>query len=571
MPYSSISSAPPSWRRLASQSGGASKIPLTLAQINYIARVYDGLTSRGRSKTQAAAMAVGNFRSVHNVVNGHWIKKHDDIEYGETKKCDVPFDSPFSITKHYVEGEADEEKWYVEGIAVIDKMDYQDDVVSPEAMRTAIDDLSKNSTVLHNHDSNQEAGVVEAYSFLGDSIFIKVLVSKTRPDLWTKIQEGTLRKFSIRGRVLAFDIRYVPALNKAIRYIKAMTINEVSLVSVSAQAEAEAFRWYISKQDQPLPYHIEKAFRSLRGGDSDMAKKARIKKQAPSFSIAKNDKGQQVITLALPEEIQKSGEVSDLDLDDIEKAVVAAQGKLDEIIAAATEALKSEDETVKTWAGKVLEAAKALKDSKIVPEEKGGKDTHKGDEGKGGDEETPGTKQTIEIVLPESINTQKKEGDDNGKGGEGDGKDALKVTAEDLAKADFQKCIMTKMSGEDGLDMQKAADACKAEMVKATEAAAGDNGMVKMLLERLMQKDNVNTTLQTAVSLIAETVGKQTDAINVLTEKVQSIPIRKGLTLTKEQIESDKDKLKKELDGKEPMEQLRFLLDRTINADTKTT
>lgn len=477
-----------------------------------------------------------------------------DLEHGDptgTYDCDVPFDAPFSITKYWAEPptkDATDEKWYVEGRAVIDKMDYQNDVVSPIAMKKALSDLKENSTVLYNHHLDIEIGKVAAYKFLGDSIYIKVLISKTRTDYWKKIQEGVLRKFSMRGRALAFDIRYVPQINTLIRYIKAMTINEISIVSVAAQAGVD-FKWYIEKQDRPLSYHIEKAFElSPEGGEAPM-KKAR-KKDASPFKIEKSEDGTQTITIQVPAELEKAAEPGDADLGDIEKAIQAANANIDVIIQAATQVPDGASDVVKTLIGKMAEAAQALKDGGVGAQKDNTAEKDPQEEAK-----PPGN--TLQIVLPASAGVQK--ADEVAKPVEKDPKEAAKLSAEVLADPNFQKALLGHT--EKGLSMNEAVVKASEDLKKADEAAANDQtGIVKSLMDVLVKKDQGMESVNTAVAKLAEIVSGQSATIDTLKKSIDTIPIRKGLQLTEEEIETEKDKISKTLEGQEPRDQLMTIL-----------
>ncbi|HOY52936.1 MAG TPA: hypothetical protein PLX49_14235, partial [Prolixibacteraceae bacterium] len=66
MPYSSLSDAPASWKKLQS-------IALTLAQVNWIAKIYDALVAKGLEKGAAAGTAVSKFKKAHKVVDGAWV------------------------------------------------------------------------------------------------------------------------------------------------------------------------------------------------------------------------------------------------------------------------------------------------------------------------------------------------------------------------------------------------------------------------------------------------------------------------------------------------------------------
>jgi phage head maturation protease len=155
----------------------------------------------------------------------------------------VPFDCYLDVVKAYEE----KGKWIVEGLAATTDFDLQEDVVSQEAIESSAKDLLENSTVLHNHNPNESMGKVLESRARKGALLLKILVSKTVPEIWQKIKEGVLNKFSIRGKILEATKKWIPALQKFARIILKMRLVEVSLVAVPANPKAKALRWYIEK------------------------------------------------------------------------------------------------------------------------------------------------------------------------------------------------------------------------------------------------------------------------------------------------------------------------------------
>ena len=153
------------------------------------------------------------------------------------------FDYVVDIAKAY----EDEGNWIVEGFAATSDFDLQEDIISQEAIEGSAKDLIENSTVLHNHNTNEEIGRVMESGAREGGLFLKILVSKTVPDIWQKIKEGVLNKFSVRGMILEAKKQWMPALQKYARLILKMRLVEVSLVAVPANPKARAIRWYIEK------------------------------------------------------------------------------------------------------------------------------------------------------------------------------------------------------------------------------------------------------------------------------------------------------------------------------------
>jgi len=170
----------------------------------------------------------------------------------------IPFDAEFRIVKtSVVSGD-----WIVEGYAATSDLDLQADVITPEALKASAEDLIQNSTVLWNHDTNRPIGKVLFAEGRPGGLFVKVRVSKTEPEIWQKIQEGVLNKFSISGDVIEADRSYMPDLKRYGRVIRRMRLGETSLVSVPANPNAETLGWYVAK-----------ALRAVDKEDPEMKKK----------------------------------------------------------------------------------------------------------------------------------------------------------------------------------------------------------------------------------------------------------------------------------------------------------
>jgi len=155
----------------------------------------------------------------------------------------VNFECPFEITKAYEE----KGRWIVEGYAATTDFDMQEDIITEEAISASAKDLLENSTVLHNHNPDEAIGkVLESQARLG-GLFLKILISKTAPEIWQQVQEGVLNKFSVRGKILEARKEWVERLKKFARLILKMRLVEVSLVAVPANPKARAMRWYVEK------------------------------------------------------------------------------------------------------------------------------------------------------------------------------------------------------------------------------------------------------------------------------------------------------------------------------------
>lgn len=117
--------------------------------------------------------------------------------------------------------------------------------ITRTALEKAKNDLLQYSTVLFNHDTSRPIGkTIE--TFVDDiGLFVKIVLSKTEDEIWKKIKEGIINKFSIRGRVASAESSVVDP--SQLRQVNDIELFEVSLVSVPANKEAQTICHYIAK------------------------------------------------------------------------------------------------------------------------------------------------------------------------------------------------------------------------------------------------------------------------------------------------------------------------------------
>lgn len=145
---------------------------------------------------------------------------------------------------------ADEEgKWIIEGIATTADLDVDGLYISEEALIGAQDDLRKYTTLLYNHDRDKEIGKIMEVKYLPEqrALWIKALISKTVPDIWKKVNEEVLNKFSVSGTALDFTEKFIKGLDKTVQYVNQMRLFETSLVTVPADASARTLAFYVEK------------------------------------------------------------------------------------------------------------------------------------------------------------------------------------------------------------------------------------------------------------------------------------------------------------------------------------
>ena len=207
----------------------------------------------------------------------------------------VPFECQIDIKKSYEDGN----KWFIEGYAGSTELDLVGDIITEDAFKGAETDLINNSTVLYNHDPEQPIGKVESTKATKEGLWIKALISKTAPEIWQKVKEGVLNKFSIRGRVENAVKRFINKIgdvvvDKVVNVINEIYLIEASLVALPANPAAKALRWYISKSLQDfeskggeIPEENDKNI-VLKGGI--MANMTELFKQIGDRLVADEDK-----------------------------------------------------------------------------------------------------------------------------------------------------------------------------------------------------------------------------------------------------------------------------------------
>jgi phage head maturation protease len=154
-----------------------------------------------------------------------------------------------STDLHIVRFADDKSRWIIEGIATTADLDVDGLYISEEALVGAENDLKKYTTLLYNHDRDKEIGKILEVKYQPEqrALWIKALISKTVPDIWQKINEEVLNKFSVSGTALDFKEKFVKGLDQAVKYVTQMRLFETSLVTVPADASARALAYYVEK------------------------------------------------------------------------------------------------------------------------------------------------------------------------------------------------------------------------------------------------------------------------------------------------------------------------------------
>ena len=152
-------------------------------------------------------------------------------------------------------------EWIVEGIISTSDIDSQNDRITDDALKNAVKDLKVRTTILLNHDLDRPIGkILEAeYKPEFNGIWIKGMISKAEPEIWNKIKEGILNKFSIRFAPLHSKTEYNKNLGQYVTVIDRIMIKEPSVVSVPANANARLLRAYeVQKMMEDFLMKVEK-------------------------------------------------------------------------------------------------------------------------------------------------------------------------------------------------------------------------------------------------------------------------------------------------------------------------
>jgi len=159
--------------------------------------------------------------------------------------------------------------YIIEGYIMTSDIDSGNTIITDEAIKHSKNDLLKYSTVLFNHNMDRPIGKILETDFDKNGLWVKIKLSKSEGKIWTKVQEGIISKFSIKGKVIKEAIeeinpkkkkegdkdedegslRYRMFMNpdKFVRKITRLELFEASLVSIPANVKARAINWYVEK------------------------------------------------------------------------------------------------------------------------------------------------------------------------------------------------------------------------------------------------------------------------------------------------------------------------------------
>jgi len=173
------------------------------------------------------------------------------------------------------------DEWVIRGYAATNDLDRQGDVISLSAMQSAAEDLKANSAVFYEHKHDQPPiGKVLNAGVDDNGLWVEVMVSKTKPDIWQLIQEGILSKFSIGGKVKTSKKEFDKQTGKEFNLITNMDLFEVSIVGMPANPQATfSTSKSIMQSIQKAYERKEKLQKIVGGGENQMAE---VKQENPT-------------------------------------------------------------------------------------------------------------------------------------------------------------------------------------------------------------------------------------------------------------------------------------------------
>ena len=164
------------------------------------------------------------------------------------------------------------DEWIIRGYAATNDLDRQGDVITFSAMKAAAEDLKSNTTVFYEHKHDQPPiGKVLDAGVDDNGLWVEVMVSKTRPDIWQLIQEGILSKFSIGGKVATSKKEIDKVTGKEFNLITGMDLFEVSIVGLPANPQATFSAEKSILQSIHKAYERKEKLQNIVGGEKPMA------------------------------------------------------------------------------------------------------------------------------------------------------------------------------------------------------------------------------------------------------------------------------------------------------------
>jgi hypothetical protein len=133
--------------------------------------------------------------------------------------------------------------WIVYGIASTPHVNRNGVVFTEEAIEYGADHLGGYRTVCFNHDPEQPVGYLMTWNERAGTLYVVIRISKTRPDIWALIKDGSLTGLSIS----AYPLEQEPLTSvwgTGSRVTK-LILSEVSIVALPANPLARITKWEV--------------------------------------------------------------------------------------------------------------------------------------------------------------------------------------------------------------------------------------------------------------------------------------------------------------------------------------
>lgn len=183
----------------------------------------------------------------------------------------------FAISKAYSEDE--DARWYCEGYPSTDDPDLIKDIMDEDCLHGLAKDYLNNSTVFIDHKTDNAIGKVVETKVEAGKLWAKILISKTAADVWQRIKEGVLNKFSIQFIPLEVKEEQDGKGNLFRRILRAIGL-EISVVGLPMNPAARMLDWYVAKgfeapaEDEAVEFSVNLPFfapANLPSGDRAFA------------------------------------------------------------------------------------------------------------------------------------------------------------------------------------------------------------------------------------------------------------------------------------------------------------
>jgi len=163
------------------------------------------------------------------------------LTYNMLKYPQIEFYFPIELSSK----KAEKERFVLEGFAIGNDFDLQNDIVSDSALRKATKRFKEKGKVCLNHTKRIIGKVIDCH-FTKGKLWVKLEI--TEPEIIEKIKSGELNCLSVKGQFNYNEFERITPLNKFLfRIVKDASFEEVSLVPQGANPEAKAIQWYVQK------------------------------------------------------------------------------------------------------------------------------------------------------------------------------------------------------------------------------------------------------------------------------------------------------------------------------------